>query len=135
MTAPFPAPEITAVSAPYWSALAEGHLQFQRCAKCKHAWLPPRGECPSCLADIWSWERASGRGTVVSWVVYHIAYHEAFADKLPYNVAVVELAEGPRLITNIVNPKDYGGLAADRPVDLAIEREHGVALARFRLIP
>lgn len=133
MTANFPAPELSKVSEPYWTALAEGHLQFQRCTKCGHAWLPPRGECPSCLGDAWGWERASGRGTLVSWVVYHIAYHEAFADRLPYNVAVVELAEGPQLITNIVNPTENGGLAADRPVELAIEQEHGIALGRFRL--
>jgi len=133
MTEPFPAPEPTAVSAPYWDALKAGHLQFQRCKKCKHAWLPPRGECPNCLADQWSWERASGQGKLVSWVVYHIAYHPAFADKLPYNVAVVELAEGPRLITNIVNPTEQGGLRADRPVELAIQQEQGIALARFRL--
>jgi hypothetical protein len=133
MTATFPAPEPTVVSAPYWDALKEGHLQFQRCKKCNHAWLPPRGECPNCLGDAWAWERASGKGTLVSWVVYHIAYHEAFAGKLPYNVAVVELSEGPRLITNIVNPTEKGGLRADRPVELAIEREHGIALARFRL--
>jgi hypothetical protein len=50
---------------------------------------------------------------------------------LPYNVAVVELEEGPRLVTNIVEP--VAGLAADAPVELAIEDEHGVALARFRL--
>lgn len=132
MTAPIPTPERTAVSEPYWTGLAEGRLQFQRCAKCGHAWLPPRGECPSCLGDTWSWERASGHGRLISWVVYHIAYHEAFADRLPYNVAIVELTEGPRLITNIVNPTEKGGLTADRPVELAIEREHGIALARFR---
>ncbi|MBI3937507.1 MAG: OB-fold domain-containing protein [Betaproteobacteria bacterium] len=54
------------------------------------------------------------------------------ATRVPYNVAIVELEEGPRLITNIVNPQ--AGLAADRPVQLVIEQEHGVALARFRVV-
>ena len=69
---------------------------------------------------------------MISWVIYHHAYHEAFKAKLPYNVALVELDEGPRLITNIVNPE--AGLKAERKVELKIEDEHGVALARFALI-
>jgi uncharacterized OB-fold protein len=125
----FPAPEPTGSSAPYWRALDEGRLVFQRCASCNNAWLPARSECPRCLAPEPAWETASGRGRLVSWVVYHHAYHPYFASRLPYNVAVVELAEGPRLITNIV--QDARSLAIDMPVKLAIEREAGVALPRF----
>jgi uncharacterized OB-fold protein len=55
----------------------------------------------------------------------------AFRDRLPYNVTLVELDEGPRLITNIVNPE--AGMKAERPVELRIQDEHGVALARFAL--
>jgi uncharacterized OB-fold protein len=129
MTMSFPTPERTPLNEPYWSGLAEGALRFQRCDHCGHAWLPPRAECPSCLRAQWFWQPSSGRARLVSWVVYHIAYHDHFADKLPYNVAVVELEEGPRLITNIV---DAGNLAIDQPLVLTIEREDGVALARFR---
>jgi uncharacterized OB-fold protein len=128
----FPLPEPTPVSQPYWDALSQGRLTFQRCRKCQHAWLPPRAECPNCLAVESDWVEASGRGRVVSWVIYHHAYHEAFKARLPYNVALVELDEGPRLLTNIVNPEI--GIAAERPVRLTIEDEHGVALARFALV-
>ena len=124
----FPLPEPTPLSKPYWDALGDGRLTFQRCRKCRHSWLPPRAECPECLAAEWDWATASGKGRVISWVIYHHAYHEAFKDKLPYNVTLVELDEGPRLITNIVNPE---GIAAERKVKLEIEDEHGVALARF----
>ena len=127
----FPLPQRTPISEPYWVALARSELHFQRCTSCGNAWLPPREECPRCLAATWEWERASGRGKVVTWVVYHRAYHPAFESRLPYNVAVVELEEGPRLVTNIV--ESVAGLAADAPVELAIEDEHGVSLARFRL--
>ena len=127
----FPLPEPTPLSQPYWDALKHGRLTFQRCRKCGHAWLPPRAECPECLASEPEWATASGKGRVISWVIYHHAYHEAFRDKLPYNVALVELDEGPRLITNIVNPE--AGIKAERPVTLKIEDEHGVALARFAL--
>lgn len=133
MSDDFPAPEITHLNGPYWQALEEGRLSYQGCDDCGHAWLPPRSECPRCLGARWGWRKASGRGRLVSWVTYHIAHHPAFRDRLPYNVAVVELEEGPRLITNIVDPDKAGGLAIDKPVKLEIQRDHGVSLARFRL--
>jgi uncharacterized OB-fold protein len=125
-----PKPEPTELTRPYWDALREGHLVFQRCA-CGHAFLPARRHCPACLGDSLRWERSSGRGRIVSWVVYHTAYHPAFQSRLPYNVALVELDEGPRLLTNVVDPND--ALRADARVELQIEREGDVALARFRL--
>lgn len=118
----------------YWSALAEGRLTFQRCAECANAWLPAREECPRCWSARWRWEHASGAGEVVSWVVYHVAFHEAFKDRLPYNVALVELAEGPRLITNLTNIADASDDLIGRPVALVIEHDHGRALPRFRLV-
>jgi len=128
----FPLPEPTPLSQPYWDALSDGRLTFQHCGKCGHNWLPPRAECPECLGPEWDWQAASGKGRVISWVIYHHAYHDAFKDRLPYNVALVELDEGPRLITNIVNPE--AGIKAERPVTLKIEDEQGVALARFALV-
>ncbi len=130
--APFPLPLPDAVSAPYWQALSQGRLTFQRCARCGGAWLPPRPECPHCLSADWAWEDAGGRAKLISWVVYHVAYHPAFADRLPYNVAVVELAEGPRLISSIVGIDDAETLRIDQALTLAIGQEHGVAVARFR---
>lgn len=126
----FPTPEPNELNRPFWDALDQGHLVFQRC-ECGHAWLPARRLCPQCLQERWVWEEASGNGRLESWVVYHVCYHEAFRSRLPYNVALVELDEGPRLITNIVDPNE--SLRADARVELCIEREEGVALARFRL--
>ncbi len=125
-----PAPEVTELSRPYWDALREGHLVFQRC-NCGNAWLPARRHCPVCLAPDPRWERASGKGILLSWVVYHIAYHPAFEDRLPYNVALVQLAEGPRLLTNIID--GHEPLTGDAAVELAIQWEDNTALARFRL--
>ena len=125
-----PAPTLTALNAPFWDALKQGHLVFQRCGECGHARLPPSAACPACLSENTHWQRASGRGHIVSWVVYHHAFDERFADRLPYNVALVELAEGPRLFTNIVNPD---GLAIDKAVMLAFEEDDGLTLPRFRV--
>ncbi|MEJ8839385.1 Zn-ribbon domain-containing OB-fold protein [Ramlibacter sp. AN1133] len=127
-----PKPEPTDLSRPFWDALREGHLVIQRC-RCGHAFLPARRHCPQCLQPDPQWERASGKGTLVSWVVYHTAYHPAFEARLPYNVALVQLAEGPRLLTNIVAAN--ASLNGDAPVELKIEWEGETALARFRLAP
>ena len=128
--AAFPAPQVNELTAPYWKALEEGRLSFQRCPACAHAWLPARSECPRCLAREPRWETASGRARLVSWVVYHHAYHDYYATRLPYNVAVVELDEGPRLVSNIVDARS--DLRIDMPLDIVIQREAGTALARFR---
>lgn len=125
-----PQPEITDLNRPFWDALQQGHLVFQRC-RCGHAWLPARHECPACLRAGATWEPASGRGTLISWVVYHTVYHPAFADRLPYHVALVQLAEGPRLITRIVDGHDR--LTGDALVELQVSREGDLALATFRL--
>ena len=127
----FPSPDVNELTRPYWDALREGRLVFQRC-RCGNAWLPARRECPECLGTDWAWTPASGKGRLVSWVVYHTVYHEAFRDRIPYNVAIVELDEGPRLITNMVDAND--SLRGDAKVELAVGREGDVALARFRMI-
>lgn len=126
-----PLPEVTPLTQPYWDGLAQGELRHQRCAGCGHAWLPAREECPHCLSAEVAWEPAGGGGRIISWVVYHTAVHPSFADRLPYNVAVVELDEGPRLITNINAPEDQ--LAIERAVVLSIEQESGVSVPRFGL--
>lgn len=130
----FPQPEQTPLNAPYWQGLREGRLLFQRCRGCRHCWLPAREACPQCLSSEVAWEESSGRGKVMSWVVYHTAYHEAFASRIPYDVTLVELEEGPRLLTNVVNSDSGRSLRIDVPVELSIEREGDLALARFRLV-
>ena len=124
-----PLPTVTPLTEPYWQGLADGELRHQVCGACGHVWLPAREECPRCLSDQVSWTPSSGRGRIISWVMYHHASHPAFADRVPYNVAIVELEEGARLITNIV--ADESELAIERPVVLRIESESGVHLPRF----
>lgn len=124
------APPSDSLSDAFWQALKEGRLTFQRC-RCGNAWLPPRSECPKCLNADWTWETASGRAKLISWVVYHRAFHDAFANRLPYTVAVVELAEGPRMTSNIVGVDDPEALRIDQPLRLVIEPDFGLAVPRF----
>ena len=126
-----PLPERTELSAPYWDSLQQGRLSFQTCRACGHAWLPARTDCPHCLAADSHWVAASGRAKVVSWTVFHIAYHKAFENRLPYNVAIVELEEGPRLISNVVGLAEPGALCIDMPLKLRIEKEGDFAVPRF----
>lgn len=126
-------PEPSALLADFRDALAQGRLTIQRCTPCGHAWLPQRERCPSCLSGAWRREDASGRGSVVSWVVYHRAYHPAFADRVPYNVAIVELDEGPRMISNVVGIDGDQGLRIGTRLEAVFEREGDVPVARFRI--
>ncbi|GGF74852.1 Zn-ribbon domain-containing OB-fold protein [Mameliella alba] len=133
--ADFPVPTKNALNAPYWDALGRGQLAYQHCEACGHAWLPARSECPHCLSPEHGWEMATGRGKLISWVVYHRAFNPAFQDRVPYNVAVVQLDEGPRMISNIVglDPEHpvADQLSIDQPLQLVIRREHDVAIPCF----
>jgi uncharacterized OB-fold protein len=126
-----PAPDINEASKPYWDALQAGKLTFQHCRHCGNNWLPARAECPKCLEADWAWHDASGKAKLISWVVFHRAFHPAFAERLPYNVAIVELAEGPRMITNIVID-DAETLKIDQPLSFVPAQEQGHGIARFK---
>ena len=96
-------PVISDDNKPYWKSAREHALTVPFCGACNAAFYPAQSRCPRCLRDGVEWRRVSGRGTVYSWVVVHQVYDPSFAGRIPYVVATVELEEGPRLITNIVN--------------------------------
>jgi uncharacterized protein len=125
--------QLTPVNEPHWSALVAGRLMFQRCA-CGHSWLPPRAECPQCLQPAPTWVQARGAGSLVSWVVFHVAYHPSLQDELPYNVAIIELQEGPRLVSNVVGCPDGRGLFAGAAVEFDSGESRRTGRAQFRLL-
>ena len=129
----FPLAQVTELDRPYWDGLALGELRFQHCSGCGNRWLPAREHCPQCLGNQVNWEKSRGIGRIVSWVIYHVAYHASFESKLPYNVAIVELEEGPRVLTNIVERSSGRQLEIGAPVSLAVAYEGEQVLARFRL--
>ncbi|MEV0701638.1 Zn-ribbon domain-containing OB-fold protein [Saccharopolyspora sp. NPDC050389] len=87
---------------PFWDGIAAGELRIQRCADCEAAVFYPRSVCPGCFGDRLDWFTASGRGTVYSCTVAHRAFGE-FAGQAPFTVALVDLDEGPRMLTRIVD--------------------------------
>jgi uncharacterized OB-fold protein len=95
-----PLPVRDAENAPYYDALQRHQMRLQRCAN-GHFRYPVNPVCPDCLSPEFTWEPVSGQGTIYSFVVVHQLYDPGFKEDLPYNVAVVELEEGPRLVTNV----------------------------------
>lgn len=101
---PTPAPTVTEEARPYWKAAAEGRLALPRCRPCGHVIWYPRAFCPDCGSTDVEWFEASGRGVVYSYTVIRRgrAHHVAFAEAPEMVLAYVELAEGPRVLTNVV---------------------------------
>ena len=129
---PRPLPEVDAQLAPYFAAAREGRLVVQRCAGCGTLRFPPRELCSACLSVSVEWVQVSGRGEVFSYNVMHPIYHPAFATEVPYAVVVVKLAEGPKMISNLVDcPIDE--IRIGMPVEVVFERASDqVTLPKFR---
>ena len=136
MTADYtkPLPEITEDNQPFWEGCKQHKLLLQRCSKCGRR-RDASPACPECLSAEHEWVEASGKGSVYSWIVVHQRYNRAFEDDLPYNVAIVELEEGPRLLTNIVgleNDDIQPGLSVEVAWDDVTEE---ITLPKFRPTP
>ncbi|MEU0392044.1 Zn-ribbon domain-containing OB-fold protein [Streptomyces sp. NPDC006208] len=95
-------PDIDDFTRPFWDAAADGELLIRRCGACALAHHYPREFCPHCWSDDVDWARASGRATLYTWSVVHRNDLPPFGDRVPYTAAVVDLAEGPRMMTEIV---------------------------------
>jgi len=96
-----PLPRRTPISSAYFDAAKEHRLVLQRCPR-DGVFFYPRTRCPECLGDDWSWETMSGRGVVYSFTVDRVGHDPAQRARLPLVIAIVELEEGPRLTSNIV---------------------------------
>ncbi|MGC4976569.1 Zn-ribbon domain-containing OB-fold protein [Streptomyces sp. DT199] len=111
----FDLPEPDAFTRTYWDAAAEGRLLIRRCGDCGRAHHYPREFCPHCWSEDVTWETASGRATLYTWSVVHRNDLPPFSDRVPYVAAVVELAEGPRMMTEIVGEGESAALASGDP--------------------
>jgi uncharacterized OB-fold protein len=127
-----PVPEVTEELRPFFAAAREGRLVVQRCTGCGMLRFPPRQICSRCLGRQAEWVPVSGRGTVFSFNVMHQVYHPGFADEVPYPVVLVELEEGCRILSNLVNcPREK--LRIGLPVEAVFERlTDEVTLPKFR---
>ena len=102
MTFPRPLPSPNALTEPYWQAAHQRELKLPRCESCAKFHFYPRSACPHCGSTALAWQAVSGKGEVYSYTVVHRAPSQGFAEQVPYVVAVVALAEGPHLMTRLV---------------------------------
>jgi hypothetical protein len=97
-----PIPAITPEMRPFFTAAKRRELRVQRCTACGALRFPARALCSDCLSTEADWVVVSGRGTVFSFNVMHQVYHPGFAAEVPYAVVIVQLAEGVKMLSNLV---------------------------------
>ncbi|QYX83176.1 OB-fold domain-containing protein [Streptomyces akebiae] len=132
----FDLPEVDGLSRTYWDAAAEGRLLLRRCgaAGCGRAHHYPREFCPYCWSEDVRWEQASGRAVLYTWSVVHRNDLPPFGERTPYVPAVVDLAEGPRMMTEVVEWEDGGGeLRAGTGLHVAFRESGGFVVPVFRV--
>lgn len=128
-----PIPVADADSAPYWEGCRDGRLLIQQCAECETLRFPPNRICGACHSDKMKWIEASGKGRVYSWIVVnHAVPREVYGDDVPYAVALIDLEEGVRMVSNVIG-FDPHEIAADMPVEVVFEPGgESVVLPKFR---
>jgi uncharacterized protein len=99
-----PLPVITTTDKDFWAGTKRRELLVYKCLNCGRYYFPAT-HCLGCDNPKMSWVKASGKGTIYTYIVYRTAYEPSWKDHLPYNVAWVQLAEGPMMLTNIVGCK------------------------------
>lgn len=127
-----PLPRITPDNRPYWESARRHELSLPCCRDCGRYHFPPGPMCPYCFGDGLDWKPVSGRGVISTWVVYHRPWFAAFEPDIPYAVVQVELEEGPRLTSSMVDlPNEE--LAVGLPVEVVFDDvTPEVTLPRFR---
>ena len=125
-------PKPTPETQHFWDGTAAGELRLQRCDACANVYFPPRPFCPSCASRKVSVFKASGKGKLYSYVINHRPAAPGFTP--PYSIAVVELDEGPRMMSNIVDcPQTPEALELDMKVEVKFEPlDDKITLPLFR---
>jgi uncharacterized OB-fold protein len=116
---PKPLPSPTEESKHFWDACQKQELLLQKCGDCGQYRFPPSVLCPRCMSANYHWTKASGKARVFTWQITHSPFYPAWDP--PYNVAIVELAEGPRMHSNIVGCKNED-IYIDMPLELTFEK-------------
>lgn len=125
---PRPTPE----TAPYWDGCRRGELLIQQCRSCGNHQFYPRIVCTRCMSRELDWVTSVGRGEVISFTVVRLPVSKAYADDVPYTVALVKLAEGPTMMTNIVECEPEA-VSVGLPVEVLFEQwSDEITIPKFR---
>jgi uncharacterized protein len=124
-------PKPTPETQHFWDGTRSGELRLQRCEDCSRVYFPPRPFCPACASRKVSVFAASGRGVLWSYVIHH---RNVPGFTPPYAIAVVQLEEGPRMMTNIVDcPQTPESLQLDMKLEVAFQKlDEEITLPLFR---
>lgn len=124
-----PQPVMGMYDAPMWQSIRDGAMKLQHCEPCGATLYPPAPVCPHCLSDRLEWKPVSGRGKVLSWVVFHKSYLDAYP--APYNVIAVRLDEGAVMVSNLEPPLPQDSWIAKRVELVYVTMPDGFVLPRF----
>ena len=115
---PIPTP-ITPEAKPYWDGLKQGKLMLPKCSDCGHTFFYPRVICPKCSSRSIGWIQSSGKGKLFSFGIAHQTFNRAYKVPPPFVLAMIELAEGPRMVSNLINvTPDPKVVKCDMPVEI-----------------
>ena len=131
-SSPKPLPFVIEEGRPFWDGCREGKLLLQYCDVCQRHQFYPRMYCMQCGSKELRWVEASGRGVIYSYTVIRQNKSPEFVNDTPYNLAIVQLEEGPRMMSNIVDI-DLDDLRVDLPVTVVFDSvSDTISLPRFR---
>jgi len=129
MSRPTPRPSPTEL--PFYEACARGELTLQHCEPCDRFLFYPRTHCDHCHNPALEWQQVSGKGTIASYTVVRRAVSEAFT--APYVIALIDLVEGPRMMSQIVDTEPEA-LAVGQTLSVAFEAwSEDIKLPVFKL--
>lgn len=124
---PYPLPRPDAHTKPYWEGAAQGELRYQCCAKCQKVQLMPRSLCEHCQSAQLDWKVSQRRGRVKTFTVVHRAPLPVFKAQVPYAIAIIDMAEGFRVMANAL-PAAKANLAIGATVRMGFQVVHGMTL-------
>jgi uncharacterized OB-fold protein len=126
-----PRPIMGLFDEPFWASIRARALKLQQCTRCRNFRYPPSAVCPECLSPDHDWIASTGRGEILSWVIFHRGYLPAYPP--PYNVIAVRLIEGPIVVSNLTGPEPDGNWIGATVSLVYEELPDGLILPRFVL--
>ncbi len=126
-----PVPQTQPWSEKFWEGTKNGKLLIQICKECDSLIFYPRKFCPECWSSNLDWIEASGKGTILTFSTAYDMVEPKFMDELPYTIAYVDLDEGVRMMTRIVECKPED-IAFNMAVEVVFHEREGFFLPYFR---
>jgi len=124
-------PIITSSDKAFWEGAKRHELMAYKCLNCGTLYYPVT-DCVKCESPRMEWAKVSGKGSVYTYIIYHMAYHPAWKVDIPYNVCWIKLDEGPLLMSNVVECKNED-LSVGMPVEVVFDDvTEDITLPKFR---